>query len=305
MSTWLVALLFALGLGMLLVGANLFVDSSLSIARRLHLSDLVIGATLVSLGTTLPELLVSTTASLTGHSDLALGSAVGSALCNTALLGGLTLLFQPQSVDRKVMLRGGIFFFLALMTVSIFSWQGLMTRWAGLGLICMFGLYLMLVTRTSPDLPPVSGQERLLWVVVKLFVGTWLLSCGATMLVDQGTALAAGMGVSERVLALTLVAVGTSLPELFVMAAALLKRRGGLSLGNLMGASILNLTLVLGAGAAASPLVMTQPALEIDLPIVAGAMAMLLLPALVGKRTYRIQGLALLALYAAFLWMLV
>lgn len=307
-------LLFAVGLILLIKGGDWFVDGASGIAEAFHVPELLIGATVVSIGTTLPEVMVSATSAVTGHGQIAYGNAIGSVICNTALIAAITIAVKPGLVEKKTLKTPVIFFFLAaaIYLVNAYFFRGF-SRITGMLLLAIFVVYIAVNVisvkklpkeeKTEDDEPHSIGKDLLL-----LIVGAALIAVGAKLLVDNGTLIAEALGVPEAVIALTFVALGTSLPELVTAITSLLKGHGDLSLGNVIGANIFNLVLVSGVSVTLSPfeipaesMIAGYPAsLVMDLPVMTGVMALLTIPALVRGKLSRMQGVLLLIIYAAF-----
>ena len=308
-------LLFIVGLVFLIKGGDWFVDGATGIARRFGLPELLIGATVVSIGTTLPEVMVSTTSALSGHGEIAYGNAIGSVICNTALIAALTVAIRPGKVDPKSLRLPVCFFFVAAVFYAALAYtSGQFSRIAGGALLIMFAAYMLATVRqmkSAPKAPetakPEDGGSTLRFLVL-LAAGAALIAVGADLLVDNGTLIAQAMGVPESVIALTFVALGTSLPELVTAVTALAKGHGALSLGNVIGANLFNLVLVSGVSVTLAPFSIPQgstiagyPAsLVLDIPVMFLVMGILTIPALIHGKLRRSQGFALLAIYAAF-----
>ena len=313
-------LLFAVGLICLIKGGDWFVDGSTGIARRFHLPELLIGATIVSIGTTLPEVMVSTTSALTGHSEIAYGNAIGSIICNTALIAAITITVKPGPVNKKTLRTPVLFFFVsALLYAGVAYLGGFFSRAMGLGLLAIFAAY-MAVTIVQMKRGPSTeedGQDQeeeeetnrsLGNNIVLLVIGAALIAVGANLLVDNGTLIAQALGVPESVIALTFVALGPSLPELVTAITSLLKGHGALSLGNVIGANLFNLVLVNGVSVTLAPFAVPQSStlfgynasLVLEIPVMFGVMLLMTLPALIRGRLFRAQGIGLLAVYGAF-----
>ena len=306
-------ILFALGLVLLIRGGDWFVDGASSIARRFHLPEMLIGATVVSIGTTLPEVMVSVQAALQHNAGISYGNAIGSIICNTSLIAALTIAVRPGAIQRKTMaLPTAAFFVAALFYATVARLLGGFLRLHGVILLLGFALYMALTVRAMrAQLAPAAEAEEAspLWRdVALLLLGTVMIALGANLLVNNGTILAKAMGVPDSVIGLTMVALGTSLPELVTAITALAKGHSALSLGNIIGANLFNLVLVSGASIAISPF--TLPAermllgqsasLVVDIPLMFAVMAILCLPALWRGRLARWQGVLLLGIYAAF-----
>ena len=311
-------LLFAVGLVFLIKGGDWFVDGATGIARRFRLPELLIGATVVSIGTTLPEVMVSTTSALGGHGEIAYGNAIGSVICNTALIAAITVAVRPGKVDPKSLRLPVAFFFTAAAVYAGVAYTtGYFSRITGFLLLAMFLAYMaatvlqmksQAAARPSSAPQPAAEENSLLKDIVLLIAGAALIAVGADLLVDNGTRIAQGLGVPESVIALTFVALGTSLPELVTAITSLLKGHGALSLGNIIGANLFNLVLVSGVSVALAPFSIPQSAsiagrnasLVLDIPVMFFVMALLTLPALKRGALSRIQGVVLLLVYGAF-----
>ena len=308
-------LLFLLGLLCLIKGGDWFVDGATGLARRFHLPELLIGATVVSIGTTLPEVMVSTTSALTGHGEIAYGNAIGSVICNAALIAAVTIAVRPGPVDRAALRTPVLFFFAAAVLYALVAYtSGQFTRPVGLTLLAMFAVYMAVtVLQMRRGAVPAAGEEEAAAGSVGrdlglLAVGAALIALGADLLVDNGTLIAQALGAPESVIALTFVALGTSLPELVTAITSLVKGHGALSLGNVIGANLFNLVLVSGVSVTLAPFSIPQAAviaghnasLVLDLPVMLLVMLLLTVPALVRGKLSRVQGLALLAVYGAF-----
>ena len=307
-------LLFAVGLLCLIKGGVWCVDGATGLARRFHLPELLIGPTVVSIGTTLPEVMVSTTSALTGHGEIAYGNAIGSVICNAALIAAVTIAVRPGPVDRAALRTPVLFFFAAAALYALVAYtSGQFTRPVGLTLLAMFAVYMAVtVLQMRRGAVPAAGEEAAAGSVGRdlglLAVGAALIALGADLLVDNGTLIAQALGVPESVIALTFVALGTSLPELVTAITSLVKGHGALSLGNVIGANLFNLVLVSGVSVTLAPFSIPQAAviaghnasLVLDLPVMLLVMLLLTVPALVRGKLSRVQGLALLAVYGAF-----
>ena len=314
-------LLFILGLILVIKGGDWFVDGSVELAHRLHVPELIIGATVVSIGTTLPEVLVSATGALGGHGGIAYGNAIGSVICNTALISALTFAIRPCKVDAVTYKVPVIFFFAAAALYAGTAYAtGVFSRWIGVILLVIFAIYIFYTIRNGKKNGLIGGEtgetaenekEMPLWqTILKLAGGAVCIAVGARLLVNNGTQIAESMGVPESVIALTFVALGTSLPELVTAVTALAKGHSALSLGNIVGANLFNLVLVSGMATAIRPFSIYElgsktignipVSLIVDIPVMLFVMAFMTLPALKRGRLTRAQGIVLLCVYAAF-----
>ena len=307
-------LLFIVGLLFLIKGGDWFVDGASALARRFHLPELLIGATVVSIGTTLPEVMVSTMSAVSGHGEIAYGNAIGSVICNAALIAAITIAVRPGEVDPKTLKTPVLFFFAAAAIYCIAAYGfGKFTRPMGILMLTMFVAYMVVNVMQMKNSPTEvqTAEEELMPLpktLILLVVGAVAIAIGANLLVDNGTLIAQSLGVPESVIALTLVALGTSLPELVTAITSLIKGHSDLSVGNVVGANVFNLVLVSGVSVTLAPFTIPQSntlfginsSLVLDLPVMLLVMLIMTVPALAKGRMNRAQGIILLAIYAAF-----
>ena len=307
-------LLFIVGLLFLIKGGDWFVDGASALARRFHLPELLIGATVVSIGTTLPEVMVSTMSALSGHGEIAYGNAIGSVICNAALIAAITIAVRPGKVDPKTLKIPVLFFFAAAAIYCVAAYGfGKFTRPMGFIMLAMFVAYIAANIHQMKNAPAEEHEEEeetmpLPRMLMLLVLGAVLIAMGANLLVDNGTLIAQALGVPESVIALTFVALGTSLPELVTAITSLIKGHSDLSLGNVVGANVFNLVLVSGVSVALAPFTVPQSAtifgmnssLVLEIPVMIAVMVLLTAPALVKGKLNRVQGVALLVIYAVF-----
>ncbi len=307
-------LLFIVGLLFLIKGGDWFVDGASALARRFHLPELLIEATVVSIGTTLPEVMVSTMSALSGHGEIAYGNAIGSVICNAALIAAITIAVRPGKVDPKTLKMPVLFFFAAAAIYCVAAYGfGKFTRPMGFIMLAMFVAYMAANIHQMKNAPAEEHEEEeetmpLPRMLMLLVLGAVLIAMGANLLVDNGTLIAQALGVPESVIALTFVALGTSLPELVTAITSLIKGHSDLSLGNVVGANVFNLVLVSGVSVALAPFTVPQSAtifgmnssLVLEIPVMIAVMVLLTAPALVKGKLSRVQGVALLVIYAVF-----
>lgn len=333
-------ILFAVGLVLLIKGGDWFVDGASGFAHRFHVPELLIGATVVSIGTTLPEVMVSSTSAVMGHSEIAYGNAIGSIICNTALIAALTMAIQPPKVNRKEIVLPVCFFFSAAAIWTVVAYMtGSYSRIIGIVFLVIFASYIAVLVvqavKASKAERALAGDgatalseaagaagsveagaadaaddaDAPVWkLLVMLVLGAACIAVGADLLVDNGTIIAHEMGVPESVIALTFVALGTSLPELVTAITSLVKKCGALSLGNIIGANLFNLVLVSGLSITLKPFSIPvektiagmNASLVVDTPLMLLVMLIMTIPPLIAGKMKRWQGILLLALYAAF-----
>ena len=312
-------ILFAVGLVLLIKGGDWFVDGATGIAKRFNLPDIVVGATVVSIGTTLPEVMVSTAGALAGSGAMAYGNAIGSIICNTALIAAISITCNPGPVNVKSMKTPAIFFFCSAAIYCVAAYAlGTFPRWLGFIMLSVFVCYMVLTVRNGMKNPDTSaeeeedeGKDRKLWQeLLMLVAGAAVIAVGADLLVDHGQIIARELGVPETVVALLFVALGTSLPELVTTITSLKKGRASLGVGNVIGANVFNLVLVSGVAVSLAPFDVPVEntllntglnlSLVFDIPVMLLVMSLMIFPALAKKKLGRWQGILLLGIYAAF-----
>ena len=319
-TLWGSLLLFAIGLVLLIKGGDWFVDSATVIAKKFHVPEIIIGATVVSIGTTLPEVMVSATAALNNNGAIADGNAIGSIVCNTSLIAALTIAIRPAPVNRKAITMPVLFFFISAAIYLVAAYLfGSFDRWLGIVMLVVFTVYMVLTVRQGfknpvnvPDHEEETAEgkkEDPLWVsIIVLVASAAIIAVGTDMLESSSVSLATMAGIPTEVVGVTIVALCTSLPELVTAITALAKGHGALSLGNIIGANIFNLVLVSGVAVTLSPfqvpmgseILGMNTSLVMELPLMVGVMALMTLPALLKKKLFRWQGIALLSIYAIF-----
>ena len=341
MDIFISILLLAVGIALIVKGGDFFVDAASWIAEVSGLPPLLIGATIVSVATTLPELIVSVIATAKGSVEIAVGNAVGSVVANLGLIMAISLFFMPGKVNRKdywfkstILIVAVLNLFLACFGGTVIEETGLHTLSVWLGLI-VFELFIVFVaenvlTALKAMKNPISaestgatvemtaggtaGEEEaqepvkkdkktVIINILKFIGGAAGIVGGADLLVRYGEKLALLAGVPEGVIAVTLVAIGTSLPELVTTISAIIKKKASISVGNIIGANILDITMILPICAMVSggALIVPREALLLDLPFCLGLSLIGVVPMLITKKFHRWQGIALFAVYAAYI----
>ena len=308
--TFIIFLLFGVGLGLIIWGGDRFVDAAVWIAEVSGLPRFLIGATVVSVATTLPEMIVSVMAAADGQPQMAAGNAVGSVTANTALILSMTVIFMPFAIRLRDYAGNSAIFLSAVALLLILCIRGRLTLFGSAALIILFAFYMYRSINAAKQLscsaPTEAGSDsgrQIIWFIT----GAAAIIIGSRLLVDNGTLIARDVfGVDERVVSLTLVAVGTSLPELVTAVTSIVKRRSSLAAGNILGANIIDILLILPlctlVSGGSMPL---EPAVAgLDLPVCLLCAAVLLVPALIRRRFSRWQGFAALSVYGFYLWRL-
>ncbi len=297
----------AVGVAALVKSADWFVDAAVSIARRLHVPDLIVGVTLVSLATTLPEFAVSLLAAFQSKAQIAVGNAMGSMICNIGLILGLCTLLMPIRVVRRNFLRNGLWMVgLTGLFVGLGYYFPDGSRHVGAIMLTALVIYMGRLVWTSIREREAPGPSFSRPMPMPKAAGLFLLGTvgvigGSQILIYGAEGLARSAGLPDLVIAVTLVALGTSMPELSIALAAILKKQRALSVGNVIGANILNLAWVVGAASLVSPLPLERQTLLLDLPLIMVLTVLLLIFGLTGQRLARREGAVLLTLYGAYI----
>ncbi len=303
-----------IGLILLVVGGEFLVRSSVALSFKLHLSKMVIGLTVVSFATSAPELLVSLQAALAGSSDIALGNIIGSNIANIGLVLGITAIISPLVIDRDfykfnwpvmMLLSVGLYFILKSGEQISF--------WEGVALMAMLFVYLFFLirrARNNNETQPLDdniddglSKSTNFKIIIWLLIGCVALYFGSELLVRGAKELAVQAGISERVIAVTMIAVGTSIPELAASVIAALKKEKAISLGNLIGSNIFNISFVLGLTAIIQPIIIqSKEVLTKDIFWMIGFAAILIPLAFLPKKFElgRFKGLFILICYVIF-----
>ncbi len=307
--------LFLLGLALIVKGGDWFVDAASWMAAASGIPQFIIGATIVSVATTLPEVIVSTMAAAEGSTEMAIGNAIGSVTANTGLIMALSVIFLPAVIRRGQFAPKGLLMLASCVVLWLLCLDGQLSVLESVLVLVLFVLFIFENVR-SAKLETASGGQKPVEIdksksaVVKnivLFVlGAVCLVIGSDLLVDNGTKLAAMIGVSERVIAVTMVAIGTSLPELVTAITAIVKKQSSMSVGNILGANIIDITVILplcafisGGALSITPSSLSQT-IYLDMPICAIEAAIAVLPTLVLKKFHKLQGILMLCVYIAY-----
>ena len=310
-------LILLAGLLLILLGANYLVDGSSSIAKRFGISEFVIGLTIVGIGTSTPEMVVSFLSSFQGKADMAIGNIVGSNIFNTVTILGVTALIAPLTITRSnlrkdIPLNIGVTALLILlgMNLTIFGYgEDKLSRVDGIILLAIFAWYLYSSFKSDTTDKDDEGEIKVLNATVSVLMivgGLAGLIIGGKLFVNSATELARMFGVSDKFIAITVMAAGTSMPELATCVVAALKGRGQLALGNILGSNISNILLILGGAALINPLSFTGMT-TVDLGTILLSSVFILLSAFLFKKKEldRAEGTILLLIEACYMWYLI
>lgn len=311
MYTILVFILFAVGLVLIIKGGDYFVDASVWIAKVSGIPQFIIGATIVSIATTMPELIVSLMAALDGKVDMAIGNAVGSVTANSGIILALSVIIAPFAIRSKDYVLKTFLLILSILSLYIFSLTGKLTPIGCIILSVIFLIFIYENLKSAKNAKSINGDEVKISVSKKEIytnVGKFILGCagiviGARLLVDHGTIIAQILHVPDSIISVTMIAIGTSLPELITAITAIRKKKGALSAGNIIGANIIDTTLILPVCslAAGKPLTISAQSLKFDLPVCLIVNALIFIPTLMKSKFSRFQGVLVIAVYAAYI----
>ena len=304
--------LFIVGLVLIIKGGDWFVDSAAWFAEATGIPKFVVGATVVSFATTLPELLVSVRAAMNGSAQLAIGNAVGSVTANTTLIMGVSLVAMAGLVNRKEFAFKGGLFLASTVGLTVLSLSGVLPVWSAFILWAIFLTFMISNVMEGKKNATIEKSEsfdkkevpsKILWFVI----GTASIVFGAEFLVSSGKTLASGIGISETIIGFTVIALGTSLPELVTTLTAIRKKESSLSVGNIIGANIIDTTLILPLCAVINgkALPVDRVNLVFDFPVCIAACAVAVVPTIIQGKFKKWQGFALLAIYAFYMLFLV
>lgn len=305
-------LFLILGLVLILVGANGLTDGAASVAKRFKISNLVIGLTIVAFGTSAPEFTVSLISSINGNSEIAIGNVVGSNIFNTLMIIGATALVMPISVGKGTLTRELPLCILASVVLSVCAFDTLfasqttnvLSRGDGIVMLCFFAIFLgytFAIAKNGNDDEPSPKEMSVFKSTLYIVLGLVALVAGGRLFVDGASGIARMMGVSESVIGLTLVAGGTSLPELATSVVAAYKKNSGIAIGNVVGSNLFNIFGVLGVSATVAPLNLGGITM-IDMAVLIASSVLFWLVALAfKKRTItRLEGIALIICYIVY-----
>ena len=307
------AVIFIVGLMLTIKGGDWFVDSASWFAEATGIPKFVVGATVVSFATTLPELLVSVRAAMNGSAQLAIGNAIGSVTANTTLIMGVSLVFMAGVISRKSFsLKGGLLL-AAIVGLTLLSLGNSLPTWSA---FVLWAIFLVFMVSNVIEGKKNAGLEKgedvyekkdIPGKVIFFLIGTAAIVFGAEFLVSSGKTIASGIGISETIIGFTVIALGTSLPELVTTLTAIKKKQNSLSVGNIIGANIIDTTLILPLCAVinGTPLPVEKINLVFDFPICIAACAVAIVPTIFQGRFKKWQGYALLSIYAVYMLLLV
>ncbi len=318
--------LFAVGILFIVKGGDWFVDGAAWVAEVTGIPKFIVGATIVSVATTLPEIFVSSIAAVEGHGilmsgvgdfifqaeekvGLAIGNRIGSVICNTAMIMALSLVFMPPEIERRKFSPKALHLGLALVVLMIVTRTGSLSTRASIVLLVIFVSFIIENVKSSRrdsldyDEPPQVDKKTITRNVLSIIVGAAGIVIGSRLLVDYGSDIARSWGVSESIIGVTMVAIGTSLPELVTAVSAIIKKQPSMSVGNVIGANVIDIVLILPICSLiyGGNLPISQQNIYLDFPVSIIVSAIAFIPTIIAKKFCRWQGVVLLLIYAAYL----
>ncbi len=312
MQTGFVILLFVVGLVLIIKGGDWFVDSAVFIANLTGIPKFIIGATIVSVATTLPELTVSVTGVIDGELDLAVGNAVGSVTANIGLIMGISLVCMPAVIKRSQFWIKGTLMSAAALLLWVLCKDGTLHMLPSFALFALLAVYVWDNIRDAKndvgsDEREVVDKKDLPKQIVMFIIGIAAIVVGSKLLIEYGSEIALLLGVPSAIIGVTMVAIGTSLPELITTLTAIRKKESSMSIGNIVGANIIDLAMILPICSVVSDgkLTIAEQSYALDMPICFAMTLIAVLPPLIKGKLYRWQGILMLALYAVYVVILV
>lgn len=320
-------LLFAAGVVLIVKGGDWFVDGAVWVAEVTRIPKFIIGATIISVATTLPEIIVSTIAAIDGHEILtsgvadavaasqdkvgmAIGNGIGSVICNTAMILAISAVFMPVAIQRKDFLPKAGLLLAAVVALFLFSLNGSFSWVGALVLLLIFALYIAENIRSAkektseePEKRPATDQKSVLLNLLRVVVGAAATVIGSQLLVNNGSKIAASWGVSEAIIGVTIVAIGTSLPELVTAITSVIKKQTSMSVGNVIGANVIDTTLILAVCSFVygGKLPVSAQNIYLDFPVAILVTLIAAVPTGIRKKFSRWQGVLLILLYIVYL----
>ena len=299
-------ILFLIGFVLITKGADIFINCTVDIGKKTNISEIILGATIVSFATTLPELTVSLFASLDGHTTMSLGNAVGSIICNTGLVLGLVAFISPFRVDKNMFFSKSVLLLICVVLLLLLEIDSI-------PLLAMLAIYMYSNYRSAVGNGSRSRGNNTLKVkgnndfrewakIILIFVlGLIMMVIGSRLLVDNGVIIAEWIGVPQGVISLTVIALGTSLPELVSSLTAIKKNHHAISVGNILGANVLNIVSVIGISSIPNDIPILSQNMNIDFPFMILLLLTLILPTIKNNKLYRLQGLIMLIIYFIYI----
>jgi len=337
MEIFLPIIMFILGIGVIIKGGDIFVDSAMWIAEVTGIPKMIIGATIVSLATTLPEFFIASVATFMGSPEIAVGNAIGAIICNTGLVLAISMIAMPVEVEKERFMPRAFMMIISMVLLLLFSTDGNINKLEGMILLSLLVYYgrknIKAAKRTLeiPDDITISGEEinfkrrlkkrEFAKHIIIFIIGAILIGCGASLLVVNAQIIARYYGVTEGIISLTIMALGTSLPELTTVLTSIYKKESGVAVGNVIGANILNITMTIATSSILAkgglilrsrniyifntPFINFNQTILLDIPVALVLMLLVILPISTNGRYSKKNGIMLLSVYIAYISFLI
>lgn len=320
--------LFLVGVVLIVKGGDWFVDGAAWVAEVTGIPKFIVGATIVSIATTLPEIIVSTIAAVQGHDILtsgignylfesqekvgmAIGNGIGSVTCNTAMIMAFSLIFMPTVIERKKFVPKASILIISVIALLALTFNGYLTTWGAIILIAIFAVYIFEnikgaktdISENHDDDKPDADKKTIIKNIAFIVVGAACIVGGSDLLVDYGGAIARSWYVSESIIGVTMVAIGTSLPELVTAVSAVVKKQPSLSVGNVIGANVIDTVLILPICSFiyGGKLPVSDANIYLDFPVCILVTLIALVPTIIAKKFHRWQGVVMFIIYVTYL----
>lgn len=320
---FITVVLFLVGFLLITKGADIFINCTVEIGKKTNISEIILGATIVSFATTLPEFTVSLLASIDGHTTMSLGNAVGSIICNTGLALGLVVFISPFNVDKKMFFSKSLLLIVSVIVLILLSLDGVITRGDSLLLIIILIFYMVnnyrsvvgksdtknrnIKNNTSKDISTKGKNYRGFSVleIVKILLlfatGLIMMIIGSQILIESGVIIASFLNIPQGIVSLTIIALGTSLPEIVSSITAIRKNHHEISVGNILGANILNIVSVIAVSAIPNNIPILSQNRQLDIPFMILLLLIVIIPTLKSNKLSRIQGILMLFTYFLYI----
>ncbi|MFL8711221.1 calcium/sodium antiporter [Clostridioides sp. GD02377] len=320
---FITVILFLVGFLLITKGADIFINCTVEIGRKTNISEIILGATIVSFATTLPEFTVSLLASIDGHTTMSLGNAVGSIICNTGLALGLVVFISPYNVDKKMFFSKSLLLIVSVIVLILLGLDGVITRGDSLLLIIILIFYMVnnyrsvvgkstknrniknstikdISTKKSKNFRGFSVVE-ILKILALFATGLIMMIIGSQILIESGVRIASFLNIPQGIVSLTIIALGTSLPEIVSSITAIRKNHHEISVGNILGANILNIVSVIAVSAIPNNIPILSQNRQLDIPFMILLLLIVIVPTLKSNRLSRIQGILMLFTYFLYI----
>lgn len=337
MEIFLPIVMFILGIGVIIKGGDIFVDSAMWIAEVTGIPKIIIGATIVSLATTLPEFFIASVATIMGSPEIAVGNAIGAIICNTGLVLAISMIAMPVKVEKERFMPRAFMMIISMVLLLLFSTDGNINKLEGMILLSLFVYYVKKNIKAAkrtleiPDDIAISEEEinfkrrlkkrEFAKHIIIFIIGAILIGCGARLLVVNAQIIARYYGVTEGIISLTILALGTSLPELVTVLTSIYKKESGVAVGNVIGANILNITMTIASSSILAkgglilrsrnvyifntPFINFNQTILLDIPVALVLMLLVILPISTNGRYSKKNGIMLLSVYIAYISFLI